>query len=60
VADDIIEDGFGNRWHRCLLGAECSLQIVRPGKVQCDAYPVDGEFGVQWVDPCVWGEADRG
>jgi hypothetical protein len=60
VADDIIDDGFGNRWQKCLLKAECSLQIVRPGKVQCDLYPIDGELGVEWVNPCVWKEACRG
>jgi hypothetical protein len=59
VDDDIVDDGYGNRWQKCLLGSKCSLQIVRPGKVQCDSYQVDGEFGPEWVDPCVW-EASRG
>lgn len=29
-----IEDGFGSTWPLCLR-AECGLQVVRPGKVQC-------------------------
>lgn len=32
---EVIEDGFGNGWNKCLR-RDCSLQIVRPGKVQCD------------------------
>lgn len=56
---DDIEDGFGGAWSKCLLGDECSLQVVRPGKVQCNAYRVEGEFGTELVDPCVW-EARRG
>ena len=30
----IIEDGFGSAWRTC--HANCSLCVVRPGKVQCD------------------------
>lgn len=30
-----LEDGFGNMWQKCGL-ADCGLNIVRPGKVQCD------------------------
>ncbi len=30
----ILDDGFGNRWQKC--GPDCRMQIVRPGKVQCD------------------------
>lgn len=56
---DVIEDGHGNAWERCLR-LDCSLQIVRPGKVQCDADWVDGEFGPELVSPCVWEEARRG
>jgi len=29
-----IEDGFGNSWPLCKR--DCALEIVRPGKVQCD------------------------
>lgn len=29
-----IDDGFGGVWQLCKPG--CQLQIVRPGKVQCD------------------------
>lgn len=32
---EVVEDGFGNGWNKCLR-LDCSLQIVRPGKVQCD------------------------
>ena len=31
----ILDDGFGNQWEKC--GPTCKLEIVRPGKVQCDA-----------------------
>lgn len=30
-----IDDGFGNKWHRCKLGADCGLHVVRPGKARC-------------------------
>lgn len=29
-----LDDGFGNTWPLCRQG--CEMQIVRPGKVQCD------------------------
>jgi DNA modification methylase len=29
-----VDDGFGNQWAKC--GPDCAMQIVRPGKVQCD------------------------
>lgn len=32
---EVIDDGFGNAWAKCLR-TDCSLQIVRPGKVQCE------------------------
>lgn len=35
VVAEVIEDGFGSSWEKCLR-QDCSLQIVRPGKVQCD------------------------
>jgi len=28
-----VEDGFGNCWFRCK--ADCGLEVMRPGKVQC-------------------------
>lgn len=34
----MLEDGFGTAWQRCALGMQCRLQIVRPGKVQCDCW----------------------
>lgn len=30
-----INDGFGNSWEKCKLGADCGLHVVRPGKAQC-------------------------
>lgn len=34
--DDIIEDGFGSVWSAwCYMCGRKSMQIVRPGKVQC-------------------------
>ena len=30
-----IDDGCGNKWHRCKLGVDCGLHVVRPGKAQC-------------------------
>lgn len=30
----VIDDGFGNVWPLC--SRECRLEIVRPGKVQCE------------------------
>ena len=56
MSADVIEDGFGSCWRKCRLGDKCSLRVVRPGKVQCDAVRVDGDFGPEWVDPCVWGD----
>jgi hypothetical protein len=45
-----IGDGYGNFWDRC-LNIDCSLEIVRPGKAQCDAIETsDGD----WIMPCVW------
>lgn len=29
-----IEDGFGSCWARC--SKDCELEVVRPGKVQCN------------------------
>lgn len=31
---EVVEDGFGGGWAKC--GPDCRLQVVRPGKVQCD------------------------
>ena len=36
IKDKIIEDGFGNRWYiKCPICNQDSMEIVRPGKVQC-------------------------
>jgi hypothetical protein len=34
VRREMLDDGFGNQWELC--GEHCRMQIVRPGKVQCD------------------------
>jgi len=35
-SNDIIDDGFGNQWSAyCAMCGRKSMQIVRPGKVQC-------------------------
>lgn len=31
---EVVEDGMGSTWHRC--GPGCDLDVVRPGKVQCN------------------------
>ena len=31
----IVDDGFGNTYQKCDR-PNCSLEVVRPGKVQCD------------------------
>ena len=33
----VIEDGFGSTWIKC--GPGCDLQVVRPGKAQCNCNP---------------------
>ena len=50
---ELIEDGFGSCWEKC-DSPTCSLQVVRPGKAQCNYEQVEGEFGPQWVEPCVY------
>lgn len=30
-----IEDGHGNKWHRCELGPDCGLKVMKAGKAQC-------------------------
>lgn len=35
-----VSDGFGGIWAKC--GADCTLEVVRPGKVQCGG-PCIGE-----------------
>lgn len=34
--DHQLADGFGNCWVKCDLKSKCELEIVRPGKVQCN------------------------
>lgn len=35
VGQRVLDDGFGNVWEKCEK-PDCALEIVRPGKVQCD------------------------
>lgn len=37
-----IDDGFGNRWDKCER-PDCDLQVVRPGKVQCNGCDTDDD-----------------
>ena len=30
-----IDDGHGNKWHRCKLGADCGLKVIEAGKARC-------------------------
>lgn len=40
-----LDDGFGNVWEKCDRD-DCGLQIVRPGKAQCDTCnDAEGEVG---------------
>lgn len=31
----VVDDGFGNQWRKCSR-PDCSLAVVRPGKVDCN------------------------
>lgn len=37
--DGMVEDGFGGVWARCK--SDCTLAVVRPGKVQCSCQEGD-------------------
>ena len=30
-----IDDGHGNNWQRCKLGADCGLKVIEAGKAKC-------------------------
>lgn len=30
-----IEDGHGNKWHRCKLGPDCGLKVIEAGRAKC-------------------------
>lgn len=30
-----IDDGFGNKWHRCKLGPDCGLKVIEAGRARC-------------------------
>lgn len=45
-----IDDGFGSTWALCKTG--CQLEIVRPGKVQCECdnqspYPTQAQMDAE-------------
>ena len=42
---NVLDDGFGNQWLKCSRPGGCGLQIVRPGKVQCDCEQEKQEDG---------------
>ena len=52
---DYLDDGFGNQWHKCELGKDCGLEIVRPGKTQCWC-----DTWIQWIDNFSPVDSNRG
>jgi hypothetical protein len=30
-----IDDGHGNKWHRCKLGPDCGLKVIEAGRAKC-------------------------
>ena len=46
-----VEDGFGSEWLRC--GEACDLQVVRPGKAQCNATDEGCPNGSTEKDCCI-------
>jgi hypothetical protein len=44
-----LDDGFGNVWFKC-SDRECGLEIVRPGKVQCELCRCTNEQPLRNVD----------
>ena len=30
-----IDDGHGNKWHRCKLGQDCGLKVIEAGRARC-------------------------
>lgn len=30
-----IDDGHGNKWHRCKLGPDCGLKVIEAGRARC-------------------------
>lgn len=52
TTDDLyVEDGFGSGWEKC--HEDCGLQVVRPGKVQCNCSFYIEEFSkiLEGADP---------
>ena len=45
----LLDDGFGNVWEKCAFD-DCALEIVRPGKVQCERCQYGNEQPLRNVD----------
>lgn len=45
----LLDDGFGNVWEQCAY-EPCGLEIVRPGKVQCERCEFKDEKPLSNVD----------
>jgi len=48
--DSLLDDGFGNVWHKCEPYDQCAMEIVRPGKVQCERCQFKNERPLSNVD----------
>lgn len=46
AVNGVLDDGFGNVWAKCKPA--CRMQIVRPGKVQCDCDGLEDSVAVAW------------
>jgi hypothetical protein len=55
----VIEDQFGSEWSKCLR-LDCTLEVVRPGKVQCDGESdrIGCPYGVQDLIDGLYAEND--
>lgn len=45
----LLDDGFGNVWEQCEY-EPCGLEIVRPGKVQCERCQFKDEQPLRNID----------
>lgn len=55
----LLADGHGNEWSRCDR-ADCGLEIVRPGKVQCRCDGDDARVLILRAEDGDWTAAYRG
>ena len=49
-AEGLVADGYGNEWPKCSR-PYCALEVVRPGKVQCDCEHAGNEEFPAPADP---------